>query len=103
MNRKIALPRTAGIGLMLLAAFAAGIFVAGLWRAGERPDGPGSIERESAQGRDMYSPSVSSDPSFRAQQRKNVEALETHCATTGEMCAEARAARIAFENLGRSR
>ena len=87
---------------MLAAAFVAAILVSGLWNHRQEftplPD-----ERGASEGRDLYSPSIASDPAFRAQQRKNVEALEQHCQTTREMCAEARAARAAFERLGRPR
>lgn len=94
--------RTGGLILMLAAAFVAGILVSGLWDDRQEftplPD-----ERGASEGRELYSPSIATDPAFRAQQRKNVEALEQHCRTTSEMCEEARAARAAFERLGKPR
>ena len=101
MARKTFLNRTAGIGLMLIAAFFAGIFVSGLWQEREQPQLQVQEEAAGDNGRNPYSPSITTDPAFRAQQRKNVEALESHCENTGELCAEARSAREAFARLGK--
>lgn len=53
-----------------------------------------------ATARNAYSPKVLSDPYFVDEQRKGAEALEAHCRDTGEMCAEARAARRWVEKHG---
>jgi hypothetical protein len=80
-----------GCALLLGAAiaFPAGLMLAG---GGERPRAP-TAPHISATARAVYSPKLLSDPYFLDQQRKGVEALETHCRNTGEMCAEAQAAR----------
>lgn len=49
--------------------------------------------------RDMFSPSLRSDPWFLERQREGVEALERHCASTGESCPEARGARQRLTEL----
>lgn len=87
-----------GLALLLGAAIA---FPAGLMVAGSRtpPDGARPAARGDAAMRDMFSPSVRSDPWFLARQREGVEALERHCARTGESCAEARAARRRLAEL----
>jgi hypothetical protein len=82
-----------GVALLLGAAiaFPAGMMVAG-WRSEPgraRPTAP----RGGAEMRDMFSPSVRSDPWFLQRQREGIEALERYCAQTGESCPEARAAR----------
>lgn len=53
-----------------------------------------------APARNAYSPKVLGDPYFLDEQRKGAEALEAHCLDTGEMCAEARAARRWVEEHG---
>lgn len=82
-----------GIALLLGAAIA---FPAGMMVAGSRsgPEGarPAAAPRDAPM-RNMFSPSVRSDPWFLARQREGIEALEAYCARTGESCTEARAAR----------
>lgn len=82
-----------GLALLLGAAiaFPAGMMVAG-WGGGGAAPAPAAPPSDAA-GPNMFSPSVRSDPWFLARQREGVEALERHCARTGEMCAEAHAAR----------
>jgi hypothetical protein len=46
-----------------------------------------------ATGREIYSPTIHSDPYVLDQQRKVVEALESQCRHQGERCAEAARAR----------
>ena len=82
-----------GLAVLLGAAIA---FPAGLMVAGSR-DGldrsrPAAPRRDAPM-RDMFSPSVRSDPWFLERQREGIEALEQYCAQTGQSCAEARAAR----------
>jgi len=86
--------------LVLGAALA---FPVGLWVARDR-DGaaePPARPPRAAVGRTIYSPSIRDDPYFLDQQRQGIEALEAHCRRTGEMCAEARAARRRFGELGK--
>ena len=87
-----------GAGLLIGAAlaFPAGMMVAG---SGEGPDGVRPPGREAAVVRDVFAPSIRSDPYFLDRQREGVEALERHCASTGESCAEARAARRRIDEL----
>ncbi len=91
----------AKFGLALLVgaalAFPAGMMVAG-WHRGERRSVPPPPRGEAAM-RDMFSPSVRSDPWFLDRQREGVEALERYCARTGQSCAEARAARHRLAEL----
>ena len=101
MARTTFLNRTGSIGLMLAAAFFAGIFVSGLWQEREQPQVQLREETGGDGGRNLYSPSIATDPAFRAQQRTNVEALEAHCENTGEFCEEAQSAREAFTRLGK--
>lgn len=91
-------PRDAAkFGCALLIGMAVA-FVAGLMLASgeveERPARAGG----SAKMRDVYSPSILDDPYFIEQQRANIETLERICRESGEMCAEARAARRSFES-----
>jgi hypothetical protein len=81
-----------GLALLLGAAIA---FPAGMMVAGSRngSDGARPAAPRDAAMRNMFSPSVRSDPWFLARQREGVEALESYCARTGASCAEARAAR----------
>lgn len=86
----------AKFGCVLLIGMAAA-FVAGLILASgeveERPVRSGG----SATMRKVYSPKILDDPYFIEQQRTNIETLERVCRESGEMCAEARAARRSFE------
>ena len=87
-----------GVALLLGAAIA---FPAGMMLAGSRDgseDTP-APRRESASVRDVYSPAIRSDPWFLERQREGVEALERHCAQSGENCAVARAARQRLTEL----
>ena len=88
--------------IALVAAFGAGMMVTSLGEPGgsmsSRSD-TSSDASTTADRREVYAPTVRSDPHFLAQQRRNVELLERHCETSAEMCAEARAAREAFEKL----
>lgn len=86
---------------MLAVAFVAGIIVSGLWQEREQPQVQWREETGADNGRNPYSPSIATDPAFRAQQRENVEALEAHCDSTGELCEEAHSAREAFARLGK--
>jgi hypothetical protein len=91
----------AKLGLALLVgaaiAFPAGMMVAG---SGGDSDGPAPANRQSAASvRDVFSPSIRTDPWFLERQREGVEALERHCTQTGESCPEARAARVALAKL----
>jgi hypothetical protein len=85
-----------GIALLLGAAvaFPAGMLFAGWQQQGQAPIG---VPLEGAAARAVYSPALLRDPWFRDQQRKNVEALESHCRRTGELCPESRSARLAYE------
>lgn len=80
----------AALLLGMALAFPLGMMVAGD-RDEDAPTDRGS--GETAQRRDIFSPKVLDDPYFVQQQRRNVAALEARCRDTGEMCAEARAAR----------
>jgi hypothetical protein len=77
-------------------AFPAGMMVAGSRSA---PGHAVADHRPAGAGRNMFSPSVRTDPYFLEQQRKGVDALERFCARTGESCAEARAARRRIDEL----
>jgi hypothetical protein len=80
------------LALGLAIAFPAGMIFAG---RGE-PDRLPQAESD-AGNRQVFSPRVLEDPHFRAQQRRNVEALERHCRESGELCAEAEGARAWLE------
>ena len=82
--------------LLLGAAIA---FPAGLMLAGREEGAIAQRARPPGPVRDVFSPSVRSDPYFLERQRENVEALESHCRQTGETCAEAREARRGFDEL----
>jgi hypothetical protein len=83
-------------GALLFGAALA--FPAGLWLAGERePRGPSA--RQPAERRAVFSPDVFGDPYVIQELERQVEALEAHCRSTGEMCAEARGARRRTEEL----
>jgi hypothetical protein len=90
----------ARLGLALLVgaaiAFPAGMRVAGSRSGRERAHPPA---RRPAPQRNMFSPSIRSDPWFVERQREGVEALEQHCARTGASCPEARAARLRLAEL----
>jgi hypothetical protein len=87
-----------GGALLLGAALAlpAGVLLGRL--GGDDPPSP-PAPRGEATARNMFSPSVRTDPYFLESQRKGVEALERYCARTGESCAEARAARRRLDEL----
>ena len=86
----------------IVGAFGAGMMVTSLGGPSDslssRSDNS-SDTSATADRRDVYAPALRSDPHFVAEQRRNVELLERYCETGGEMCAEARAAREAFEEL----
>lgn len=88
-----------GVALFVGAAiaFPAGLMVAGSRNGSERTGG--QARPATAEMRDVFSPSIRDDPWFLEQQREAVEALERHCAGTGENCAAARAARRALAEL----
>jgi hypothetical protein len=88
-----------GCALLLGAALAlpAGMLLGSM---GSGDSSPRPAQRGDATARDMFSPSVRSDPYFLARQREGVEALERYCARTGETCPEARAARARLDQLG---
>lgn len=88
--------------MAIVGAFGAGMMLTSL--GGTRDSLPSRSDTSSGapttdDRREVYSPAPRSDPHFVAEQRRNAELLERHCATGGEMCAEARAAREAFEKL----
>jgi hypothetical protein len=87
-----------GFALLVGAAIA---FPAGMMVAGSRgvADRAAPAAPRDAAIRDVFSPAIRDDPWFLARQREGVEALERHCAQTGESCAEARAARKALADL----
>jgi len=89
---KFGLALAVGAALALPAGFVLG-----------RLGGPGQpappVRREGALVRDVFSPSIRTDPYFLNRQREGVEALKRYCARTGESCAEARAARVRLEQL----
>lgn len=88
-----------GLAVLLGAvlAFPAGMMVAGSRGEGERADPP--APRASAARRDMFSPSVRTDPWFLDRQREGVAALERYCRQTGQACDEARAARTRLTEI----
>jgi hypothetical protein len=88
-----------GVALLIGAAiaFPAGLLVAGF--AEDPADRRRAAPSGSAAVRDVYSPALRSDPWFVDRQREGVEALERHCARTGESCPEARAARRRLATL----
>lgn len=86
--------RMLGVLILVAVAFAAGMLVS---RSGNNDKADSQAGEESPFGRNPYSATITNDPSYRAAQRRNVETLEAHCNSTGELCAEAGAARRAFE------
>ena len=88
-----------GCSLLLGAALAlpVGLLLGGMGSSSSEAQRP--APRGDATARDMFSPSVRSDPYFLARQREGVEALERYCARTGESCAEARGARARLDQL----
>lgn len=96
--RRLPSLRTVVTLLAILAAFGLGMLVTA---PGERdePSRMHTVTEADSGRRDIYSPNIVSDPRFQAEQRRNVEALEEHCRTIGELCAEARGARVALEKL----
>ena len=87
----------AKLGCALLIGMAVA-FPAGLMLAGGEDEERTSRNGGSATMRNVYSPRILDDPYFIEQQRTNIEALERICRESGEMCAEARAARRSFES-----
>jgi len=85
--------------LALLGVFALGAavaFPAGLLLGGgSRRDAPPARRPEGSGGalRQPYSPSLLDDPAFLEQQRRNAQALEQACRTTGDYCTQAKAMR----------
>jgi hypothetical protein len=90
---KLALALLVGVAI----AFPAGMMVAGS-RSDPGREGPG-LRGDPAAVRDVFSPSIRTDRWFIGRQREGVEALERHCAQTGESCPEARAARRALADM----
>ena len=90
----------AKLGLALVVgaavAFPAGMMVAG---SRSRPDRANPPAPHDAPLRNVFSPSIRNDPWFVERQREGVEALERHCATTGDRCPVARAARLRLTEL----
>lgn len=82
--------------LLIGAALA---FPAGLWVAGRGDVVEPPTRQPRADRRAVFSPDVRGDPYVLDQFRQQVEALEAHCRRSGEMCAEARAARRRQEEL----
>lgn len=89
---KLSVALFVGAALALPAGFVLG-------RMGNRAEPPPRARVGDASVRDVFSPSVRSDPYFLARQREGVEALERHCQQTGQSCAEARAARVRLVEL----
>ena len=87
--------RLLGVLILVAVAFAAGMLVS---RSNDNDGADSRAGKESPFGRNPYSATIADDPSFRAAQRRNVETLEAHCNSTGELCAEAGAARRAFKD-----
>ena len=87
------------LALLLGAALAlpAGVVIGRLGGGGGEAERP--ARAAGAAGRDLFSPSVLSDPAFLERQREGVEALERHCARTGQDCSVARAARRRLDRL----
>jgi hypothetical protein len=83
----------ATLALGMAIAFPVGLIVAGRGAPESRPRAESDGSAERAEGRQTYSPTILEDPYFRAEQRRNVEALEAYCSETGELCAEAEGAR----------
>ena len=82
----------------LVAAFGAGMAVTSLGDGGATaPSSTAPIPESDT--REVYSASLRSDPYYLGEQKRNVELLELLCADSGDMCAEARAARLAYEKL----
>ena len=82
----------------LVAAFGAGMAVVSLGDRGDTAPASSAPVPESDR-REVYSPNLRSDPYYLGEQKRNIEVLELHCADSGDMCAEARAARLAYEKL----
>jgi hypothetical protein len=82
----------------LVAAFGAGMAITSLGDGGDTAPASTAPIPESDT-REVYSASLRSDPYYLGEQKRNVEALERHCADSEDMCAEARAARLAYEKL----
>ncbi|MCH2487114.1 MAG: hypothetical protein MK010_05155 [Erythrobacter sp.] len=96
--RKLASLRTIVLLIALCAAFGAGMAVTSLVADGGKGSGSSRPLSDSDR-REIFSPDLRSDPHFLGEQRRNIETLQRHCADSGNMCAEARAARIAYEKL----
>lgn len=84
--------------IALVAAFGAGMAVVSLGDRGDTASSSSAPVPESDR-REVYSPNLRSDPYYQGEQKRNVEVLERHCADSEDMCAEARAARLAYEKL----
>ena len=82
-------------GALLLGAGLA--LPAGMWLADDAQRTP--AQAAAADRRAMFSPDVRGDPYVREQFRSQVETLEAYCRDSGEMCAEAQAARARYEEL----
>ena len=87
-----------GVALLIGAAVALPVGVV-IGRLGDAEPVSSVSRPGTADMRDMFSPSVRTDPYFLDRQREGVEALERHCARTGESCFEARAARQRLSEL----
>ena len=89
-------------GLLVAGALLVGAalaFPAGIWVAGGDKTERLVTRRPQADRRAVFSPDVRGDPYVLDQLRQQVETLEAHCRRTGEMCAEARGARLRLEEL----
>lgn len=64
------------LALGMAIAFPAGVIVAGRGAPESRPRAESAGPAERLEGRQMYSPDILDDRYFRAEQRRNVEALE---------------------------
>lgn len=85
-------------GLLIGAAIALPVGM----RLGADDDDRATPARHSPRGaerRAVFSPKVLSDPYFLEEQRAGVAALEAHCRKSGELRAEARAARERLAEL----
>ena len=84
-------------GALLFGAALA--FPAGLWVARSQATVRPTAQQPQADRRAVFSPDVRGDPYVLDHLRQQVEALEAHCRRTGEMCPEARGARLRLEEL----
>jgi hypothetical protein len=87
------------LGSALLLGAAIALPVGMMLGGGDAPQQrPAPAAGEDPGMRQVFSPNVRDDPYVRARLREQVEALEAHCDSTGELCAEARAARAELDD-----